>query len=258
MTLDPAIFRALVAQGATPEMLLAVVEAAAAADEDRRARKRANNAERQARFRSKRNANNADNALPDVTERDIAAVPAPDKESPQTPKEINPTPGVCGAPAREAARCVSVRAQLAANRLALAVLVAMLSQAREHHVLEGAVELWNAMARRAGLATVKGLTDERRKRLRARLAEHGPDAFTEAIDAVERSPFCRGESNGGWRADFDFLLQASSFTKLIEGSYDRASRTRSSGPARFGSREDPIFAARRNIGRDHVAGVEPA
>lgn len=38
MSVDPAIFRALVNQGATPEMLLAVVEASAAVDEARRAR----------------------------------------------------------------------------------------------------------------------------------------------------------------------------------------------------------------------------
>jgi 5-methylcytosine-specific restriction endonuclease McrA len=38
MSLDPAIFRALVANGATPEMLLAVVEASASVDEARKAR----------------------------------------------------------------------------------------------------------------------------------------------------------------------------------------------------------------------------
>jgi hypothetical protein len=67
VSLDPAIFRALVEQGATPEMLLAVVEAAAAVDEARKEKKRANNAERQARHRNK---NNARNALQGVTERD--------------------------------------------------------------------------------------------------------------------------------------------------------------------------------------------
>jgi hypothetical protein len=40
------------------------------------------------------------------------------------------------------------------------------------------------------------------------------------MDALERSAFCRGENDRGWRADFDFLLQPKSFTKLLEGAYD--------------------------------------
>jgi hypothetical protein len=166
VTLDPAIFRVLVAQGATPEMLLAVVEAAAAAEEEKRAAKRAGNAERQARFRQR---HNASNALPSVTERDEAAGPALDKESvPQTPlKEINPTRGVCIASAREGDPVhVPVSAKLVTNRLAMGVLVALLTDARERLVLATAVECWNEMAKRTGLATAKTLTDERRKRLR--------------------------------------------------------------------------------------------
>jgi hypothetical protein len=226
LTLDPAIFRVLVAQGATPEMLLAVIEAAAATEEERRAKKRAGNAERQARFRER----NASNALRGVTERDEEAAPALDKESfPQTPfKEIKPTPSVCIAGACEADPIsVSVHAKLIANRLAMGTMLALIAEAREALMLSTSVERWNAMAARTGLATAKSLTPERRKRLRARLAEHGPDAFTEAIAAIERSSFCRGDGRDGWRADFDFLLQASSFTKLIEGSYDRSLNRRS-------------------------------
>ena len=81
MSLDPAIFRALVEQGATPEMLLAVVEAAASVDEVNREKKRANNAERQARFRAK---NNASNALHDVTERDSVTAPNDIYSNPET------------------------------------------------------------------------------------------------------------------------------------------------------------------------------
>jgi hypothetical protein len=97
--IDPAVFRAMVANGATPEMLLAVVEAAAAVEEEKRAKKRANNAERQARFRERhKEDDNASNALQGVTERDsVTPPPSLDKEiPPRPPKEINPT-----APARE-------------------------------------------------------------------------------------------------------------------------------------------------------------
>jgi hypothetical protein len=178
------------------------------------------------------------------------AGPTLDKESvPQTPlKEINPTQGVCIASAREADPVsVPAHAKIAANRIAIAVWVAILTENRESYLLETSVVRWNEMALRTGLATAKSLTPERRKRLRARLTEHGPDAFTEAIAAIERSPFCLGDSREGWRADFDFLLQASSFTKLIEGSYDRSSRGAQSGH-RFANDRDsgpisPMVAA---------------
>lgn len=84
------------------------------------------------------------------------------------------------------------------------------------HVLEA----WNAMAVRAGLPTAK-MTPERRKKLIPFIRRHEIDDITEAISAVECSPFCRGENDRGWRANFDFLLQPSSFTKLTEGTYGR-------------------------------------
>lgn len=87
---------------------------------------------------------------------------------------------------------------------------------------EHVVEAWNEMACRIGLPSVRSLSADRRKRLNARIREHPIEHWTEAIQAIERSSFCRGESRGGWRADFDFLLQPSSFLKLIEGSYDRS------------------------------------
>ena len=50
------------------------------------------------------------------------------------------------------------------------------------------------------------------------IAQHPPDDFAAALDALERSPFCRGERSD-WKADFDFFLQTKSFTKLLEGAY---------------------------------------
>lgn len=84
---------------------------------------------------------------------------------------------------------------------------------------EHVVEAWNVMAEQAGLSKAK-LTPERRKKLRPFLKRHSPDDITEAIWAIPRSPFLRGENDRGWRANFDFLLQPSSFTKISEGAYD--------------------------------------
>jgi hypothetical protein len=86
------------------------------------------------------------------------------------------------------------------------------------HVLEA----WNDMAGRVGLPKAK-MTPERRRKLAVRIRQHAIEDFTEAISAIERSPFLRGENDRAWRPNFDFLLQPTSFTKLIEGTYDGTS-----------------------------------
>lgn len=85
------------------------------------------------------------------------------------------------------------------------------------------VEDWNLLAEQCGLPMVKRLNDTRRKRLKARLREY-PDIedWQTAFNHIRASPFLRGENREGWRADFDFLLQAKSFTKLTEESYGKA------------------------------------
>lgn len=84
------------------------------------------------------------------------------------------------------------------------------------------VEAWNEMAERLGLSKVRKIGDARMKMLKVRIRQHTIEDFTEAISAIERSSFLRGEGRDGWRADFDFFLQPKSFIKLIEGSYDRS------------------------------------
>lgn len=82
------------------------------------------------------------------------------------------------------------------------------------------VEAWNSRMVPQGFPAVKRLTPERKRKLKARLRENSIDDWQEAMSALERSPFCRGDNNRGWRADFDFLLQPKSFTKLLEGAYE--------------------------------------
>jgi uncharacterized protein YdaU (DUF1376 family) len=78
---------------------------------------------------------------------------------------------------------------------------------------------WNALAKRLALPVAKGLTPERRKAIRARLATDGLIGWREALAAVEASPHCRGENDRGWRADIDFVASPTKFQKLREGSY---------------------------------------
>lgn len=86
---------------------------------------------------------------------------------------------------------------------------------------EHVVDAWNEMALRRGLPVVKKLNAARRRALGVRIREHPIDDWMAALDAIERAPWMHGDNDRGWRADFDFLLQPSSFQKLIEGSYDR-------------------------------------
>lgn len=90
MAIDPSILRAMQAAGASIDVIIAAVEADAANEEARKAAKRANNAERQRRFKARRKgeitSDNAGNALPDVTN----ATSPLDKNPPHTPHKINP------------------------------------------------------------------------------------------------------------------------------------------------------------------------
>jgi hypothetical protein len=86
--------------------------------------------------------------------------------------------------------------------------------------IEWAVELFNDMAHQAGIPRVKLLTDQRRKRLQARLKQLGSREEWEAtLRHVYASDFCRGRNDRGWKADFDFVLQEKSFARLHEGFY---------------------------------------
>lgn len=83
-----------------------------------------------------------------------------------------------------------------------------------------AFNAWNDLAQRLGLATARSLTPQRRKSILARMREHGGiDAWRIALANIERSAFLRGTNDRGWRADLDFLLQASRFAKVVDGAY---------------------------------------
>lgn len=92
---------------------------------------------------------------------------------------------------------------------------------REPPEIAEAVDAWNAVAAEHGLPRVQKLTAARRSRLRARLRDSGGmEGWRAALDRLAKSSLCLGQNSRGWRADFDFLLQEKSFTKLMEGSYD--------------------------------------
>lgn len=88
--------------------------------------------------------------------------------------------------------------------------------------MQEAVRLYNLVADEAGLPTVRvlRLNSHRQKLLRARLKDAGGlKGWAEAISNLHNSPFCKGQNNRGWMADFDFILKPESFSKLWSGRY---------------------------------------
>lgn len=84
---------------------------------------------------------------------------------------------------------------------------------------EAIVTAWNDMARKHGLTQVAKMTGERPKRLKVRISEHGVAAIVTGINTIPDSPFLMGKNDRGWKANFDWLVQPASCSKLIEGGY---------------------------------------
>jgi hypothetical protein len=84
------------------------------------------------------------------------------------------------------------------------------------------VDHYNLLANQLGLPRCRLWTKARAAKLRQRAADCDGDysMILEAIDKLADSAFCQGDNERGWKATLDFVLQASSFTKLLEGAYD--------------------------------------
>lgn len=91
------------------------------------------------------------------------------------------------------------------------------------NVFEEALDAFNESAERAGWPKAKALSKARKGALRGRLKDAGGlDGWREALARAEASDFLCGRAGGSrpFFAHLDFLLQASSFAKLMEGLYD--------------------------------------
>lgn len=177
MTINPAILRAMQAAGASTDVIIAAIEADAAQEAERAEKKRANNAERQRRFKArKRGEVTQDNALPTL----------PDVTSPEvSPKDkSNPLPNPSDAEAS-----LSVRV----------------------------VEAWNEGPAKSGATAARPLDANRRKALSARMKEHSEAEVFEAIHNLGSSPFHCGQNDRGWSVNLGWLLKSpENFQKALE------------------------------------------
>lgn len=80
---------------------------------------------------------------------------------------------------------------------------------------------WNKMATEHDLPLCRAITPARLAKVNARIRESSLGEFIQAIHSVPNAGFLLGRNDRGWRADFDFLLQARSYARVLEGFYDR-------------------------------------
>ena len=81
---------------------------------------------------------------------------------------------------------------------------------------EQIMEKWNSL----GLSKISCIQNNRKKLLKARIAEYGIDQVMKAIDNVHKSTFLRGQNSSGWMITFDWLIKPNNFIKVLEGNYD--------------------------------------
>ena len=77
------------------------------------------------------------------------------------------------------------------------------------------IHSWNNL----GISSGKSISNNRLTLVKARIAEHGLDAFLEAIKNINECPFLLGRNEKGWVITFDWFIKPSNFAKVLEGNY---------------------------------------
>jgi hypothetical protein len=91
-------------------------------------------------------------------------------------------------------------------------------------------EVWNALADGVKLPRCLTVSDKRRRTIEARARDGFFAAnWRAAMDKVCASEFCKGKSERGWVATFDWFIQPDSVAKIMEGKYDNRTGTKISG-----------------------------
>jgi hypothetical protein len=90
------------------------------------------------------------------------------------------------------------------------------------------VAAWNRIP---GVVHVRELTVARKRSLEVRLSEpEWSESWQAGLAKIAASEFCRGTSDSGWKASFDWFIKPDTLTKILEGKYDnRTGRPGTSG-----------------------------
>jgi hypothetical protein len=93
---------------------------------------------------------------------------------------------------------------------------------KEREIIDSIVELYHINLPK--LRKVKGIGSQRKRLVRGairrcRKGEHYSD-IRDVFLAVSRSAFLQGANDSGWQADFDWILTAKNWDKIMEGKYE--------------------------------------
>ena len=88
------------------------------------------------------------------------------------------------------------------------------------------------------------MTDNRKRHIRARLAEHDYDQIVLAFHKCNESDFFCGINDRGWKGDFNWIIESEEhLAKILEGKYDNR--------IKFSKAESELLKAYEAIGGDY-------
>lgn len=79
--------------------------------------------------------------------------------------------------------------------------------------------LWNSLSENIPKVNFIKNNSTRSKHLDARIEEVGEEKFIEVLKSVSNSDFLCGKNKNNWTITFDWFINASNFTKVMEGNY---------------------------------------
>ncbi len=87
---------------------------------------------------------------------------------------------------------------------------------------KGVAALYNSVC--ISFPSVKTLSEQRRKAIRARLKSYTMDDFKTLFEKAEASDFLKGGNSSNWSATFDWLIKDANMAKVLDGNYDNKQR----------------------------------
>lgn len=104
---------------------------------------------------------------------------------------------------------------------------------------------------------IRAIDGERKRAVAARWNScKSIDTFRELFTIAEGSAFMKGENDRNWRADFDWMMKPTNFSKVLEGKYNREQKQTSGTGSRktissFETDEALVAALKRSYGEDY-------